>query len=194
MSARKTHCPRGHPLVPEPSRLPWRYCRICRNAIQRKHYWLARLHGRPITKVETSDAGDLRCARCRQLKPATAFDRDRRKRRGRDYRCRQCRAAEYVRRRATPQHEARDVLQKAMRAGKLVKPTVCEDCGQSFPKGWIHGHHEDYSQPLAVRWLCQPCHGKRHRKYAVPDEGAAPVRRSQAGEPVGSPGAPEGEG
>ena len=31
----------------------------------------------------------------------------------------------------------------------------------------LHGHHEDYSQPLEVVWLCAPCHGLRHRTGAA---------------------------
>lgn len=51
-----------------------------------------------------------------------------------------------------------------------LDPKPCEDCG-SFPRGsdgrrLVHAHHEDYSQPLAVTWLCSVCHGKRHRQVA----------------------------
>ena len=28
-------------------------------------------------------------------------------------------------------------------------------------------HHEDYSKPLEVMWLCKKHHGERHRKYAT---------------------------
>src|SRR5690625_498931 len=48
----------------------------------------------------------------------------------------------------------------AVRNGTL-KPKPCERC--SFPFG-VHGHHEDYSKPLDVIWLCRRCHGERHRE------------------------------
>lgn len=51
----------------------------------------------------------------------------------------------------------------AVESGKLVRPAECSECGGSA--GRIHGHHEDYSRPLDVEWLCHDCHMKRHRKY-----------------------------
>ena len=43
----------------------------------------------------------------------------------------------------------------AKRSGLLVRPDTCSKC-QSV--GIIEGHHEDYSKPLEVTWLCKPCH------------------------------------
>jgi hypothetical protein len=57
---------------------------------------------------------------------------------------------------------AHKAVQNAVRSGRMVKPAVCEDCGAG---GRIHGHHDDYSKPLVVRWLCPKCHGAWHRKY-----------------------------
>lgn len=45
--------------------------------------------------------------------------------------------------------------------GKLKPKTKCEMCGS---EGLIHRHHDDYSKPLKVRWLCPKCHGFVHRK------------------------------
>ena len=47
----------------------------------------------------------------------------------------------------------------AVRDGRLVKPTKCEDCGMETR---LQGHHDDYSKPLSVTWLCVECHSRRH--------------------------------
>jgi len=56
---------------------------------------------------------------------------------------------------------ASQAVRVAVRSGHLLKPHACESCGKISR---VHGHHDDYSRPLAVRWLCQPCHLKIHRK------------------------------
>lgn len=48
----------------------------------------------------------------------------------------------------------------AIRAG-ILKPKPCQRCGFAFG---IQAHHEDYSKPLEVIWLCIKCHGERHRE------------------------------
>lgn len=52
------------------------------------------------------------------------------------------------------------LLSNSIRDGKVVKPSKCE-CGK---EGKIHGHHDDYTQPLAVRWLCAKCHAEVHKQ------------------------------
>ncbi len=43
------------------------------------------------------------------------------------------------------------------RRGKLI-PQPCERCGVEHAQK----HHEDYTKPLEVRWLCRPCHLAEH--------------------------------
>lgn len=50
-------------------------------------------------------------------------------------------------------------LQRAVKSGRVIKPTSCSSCGQTNP---LHGHHDDYSKPLEVRWLCSSCHKLFH--------------------------------
>lgn len=56
---------------------------------------------------------------------------------------------------------------KAMRSGRLSREP-CESCRES-PVGadgrsLVHAHHDDYAQPLKVRWLCVRCHFTEHHE------------------------------
>ena len=62
------------------------------------------------------------------------------------------------------QYLAQNMVRNAIRDGRLVKGTKCEDCGTTKKK--LMGHHEDYYLPLEVVWLCQVCHIKRHTNEA----------------------------
>lgn len=56
---------------------------------------------------------------------------------------------------------ARNKLNAAVRRGDISKPEQCSECGEGKK---LTAHHNDYSKPLEVEWLCYECHGKRHRK------------------------------
>ena len=52
---------------------------------------------------------------------------------------------------------ARKEVYKAIMRGDMEK-LPCVDCGTAKAQA----HHEDYTRPLDVTWLCAACHGRRH--------------------------------
>jgi|LakMenE01Jun11ns_1017448.scaffolds.fasta_scaffold9198974_2 hypothetical protein len=64
-------------------------------------------------------------------------------------------------RKANPHKDAAHAaVARAVRSGKLARG-VCEVCGC----GTVDAHHDDYSRPLEVRWLCRVHHLMEHGKY-----------------------------
>lgn len=55
------------------------------------------------------------------------------------------------------QRQAQGKVRYAILTGRLTRPEICEQCGCVCKP---HGHHEDYSQPLTVKWLCRACHAR----------------------------------
>lgn len=58
---------------------------------------------------------------------------------------------------------AHGAVRNAIRRGEL-KRGPCEICGAVHGEGGalIDGHHDDYSKPLAVTWLCRSHHKQIH--------------------------------
>lgn len=56
-------------------------------------------------------------------------------------------------------HKARWIVNRALIAGNLVR-LPCEVCGETK----VEAHHDDYSKPLDVRWLCKKHHVEHHAK------------------------------
>lgn len=106
------------------------------------------------------------CLECNRRQQA-----EERARRGENYRAmrRRYRASDsgrnayraYRERHPTKAH-AQNVLQHAVADGKLARPDTCSNCGDG---GIIDAHHDDYSKPLEVRWLCRWCHQAWHREH-----------------------------
>jgi hypothetical protein len=57
--------------------------------------------------------------------------------------------------------KARVFLYTRIRSGK-IKRGICF-CGEKK----VEGHHEDYSKPLEVIWLCRKHHREKHRKLST---------------------------
>jgi transposase-like protein len=62
------------------------------------------------------------------------------------------------------------MVSQAIKSGKLHRGP-CETCGATEH---IDAHHDDYSKPYDVRWLCHSCHMSLHahddREHYVPEE------------------------
>ena len=57
-------------------------------------------------------------------------------------------------------YAAHVITGNAIRDGVLIPMEVCSVCGSNIK---IEGHHDDYTKPLDVRWLCEKCHKEWHR-------------------------------
>ena len=57
-------------------------------------------------------------------------------------------------------YAAHFVTRNAVRDGKLIPETFCSVCNSTEK---IEAHHDDYTKPLDVRWLCDKCHRAWHR-------------------------------
>lgn len=115
------------------------------------------------------------CSKCKQELPVSEFHHY--KRRGEEYysQCRKCKA-EYKRansaklleaqrlRRATwspedkQKKKAWNALNYALRVGKVIKPTMCDVCGDCSEA--LQAHHANYDEPYNVTWVCQKCHAQ----------------------------------
>jgi len=57
-------------------------------------------------------------------------------------------------------YKAHTAVGNALRSGKIER-MPCEICGTVKN---LHAHHDDYSKPLDIRWLCAEHHKKHHDK------------------------------
>ena len=64
------------------------------------------------------------------------------------------RSARYQRRNRVKVRVRRRVW-AALKAGRLVRPDHCVNCGLVCKP---EAHHPDYKKPFEVEWLCRPCH------------------------------------
>lgn len=131
------------------------------------------------------------CPKCHKDLPTSEFHRNKAKKDGLGYVCKICRKEEhacyyeahkvqclavyrqyYRRNRAAMlakeaarekspegrwQRRAYSHVQRAKVKGELV-PALCAHCGAAN----VEAHHDDYSRPLDVIWLCRRCHAGRH--------------------------------
>ena len=56
------------------------------------------------------------------------------------------------------------MVEEAVKKCKIVSWEKCSSCGVSRN---IEAHHEDYSKPFTIIWLCQSCHQKLHHGHTI---------------------------
>lgn len=78
---------------------------------------------------------------------------------------------------------AHQAVAAATRKGALVRPEACSVCSAACRPD---AHHEDYTKPLAVVWLCRRCHGVRDRSLAARRADSARAASTGAGAPRAS--------
>lgn len=97
----------------------------------------------------------VRANRAKRLDYYHAYDRARFQRPERKAQARE--AQRRMRARYPEKYAARDAVNNGIRDGRIQRQP-CEICGDAKAQA----HHEDYSRPLDVRWLCF----KHHREVA----------------------------
>ena len=104
-----------------------------------------------LNKCKTCTRADVRANRAAKAEQYRAYDRVRTTRPER-------RASLFAAQRKDPaKRRAHVAVTNALRRGKLVKQP-CEICGDAK----VDAHHDDYSKPLDVRWLCRRHHVDHH--------------------------------
>jgi excisionase family DNA binding protein len=79
---------------------------------------------------------------------------------------------------STAAKSAHRAVRLAVQAGELTRPQTCTRCGSAHRA--IHGHHEDYSRPLDVIWLCTSCHRLEHAQARLTADSALLDRLASA--------------
>lgn len=113
------------------------------------------------------------CTHCHEVKSLLEFHQNRKMADGHLNQCKQCAnkasrrryeedpeaqvaRVEAYRSREPHRYKARSLAYSAVRRG-TIRREGCEVCG-----GKAEMHHDDYAQPLVVRWMCRTHHREMH--------------------------------
>lgn len=56
---------------------------------------------------------------------------------------------------------ARNNVNRWLRLGQITRAEKCSECGSNTK---LEAHHEDYSKPREIKWLCVSCHVMADKK------------------------------
>lgn len=105
-----------------------------------------------LNKCKECTKSDATEVRSKNIDHYRAYDRKRGSRRPDGYQ------SEY-RNKYPNKYKAHSIIGYAIKSGKLFE----EPCGECGSEEKLHAHHDDYSKPLNVRWLCAAHHSQWHR-------------------------------
>ena len=121
-------------------------------------------------KVGRPRTGLFKCCLCKEYKSKNDFSLDKNRDNGVSSRCNECKP-EYNKKREKDRRvyhtqydikypeklKGRIMVRNALKNGDITK-LPCQFCNSERSMG----HHDDYSKPLEVRWLCQKHHSQYH--------------------------------
>ena len=172
----RTHCANGHPFSGSNLRIRpvdgARVCRICEAECGKRKRAAKQGPRRAPLKKEylrlSPDVGSCKkCSGCQEIKPLSEFWSDKCAAGGKCAYCKLCSKEQWKRSQARYplRYKARNKAKHAIREKRLIKEP-CEICQSPDTEA----HHDDYSKPLDVRWLCKTHHTEWHR-YNKPIDG-----------------------
>ena len=109
-----------------------------------------------LNKCKTCTKADVANHRKANLDKIRAYDRQRGKTPERKAHVQ--RVVKKYREQNPERYKANTAVNNALRDGRLTRQP-CEVCGSAK----VHAHHDDYAQPLTVRWLCAIHHKQAHQ-------------------------------
>lgn len=104
-----------------------------------------------LNKCKECTKKDVHSYRKNNIEKIRAYDRERGNRQKPEY-------LVGYREKYPNKYSAHNIVNNAIRDKKLFKKP-CEVCGTEEK---IHAHHDDYLEPLNVRWLCSAHHSQWH--------------------------------
>lgn len=102
------------------------------------------------------------CVGCDKVKDVKKFSKSSRGRDGLHAYCKACNSMDNPKSIAAFRYRARLLLREAVRKEVVTPPKCCERCDKERT---LQGHHNDYSNPLEVEWLCSECHRTWHKEH-----------------------------
>lgn len=145
------------------------WCKYCKEDKPRSEF---RKHSRKCYRCQADYTAKWRERNPEKAKAQIAKFRAENKEHLRAYNLRRYRSPDYKRppgyqkhsekwRKSNPtKRNAHQRVYTAIRNGMITKAKACQQCGDDY---YIVAHHEDYTKPLDVMWLCQSCHRHIHR-------------------------------